>query len=398
MRVLFVHDPPDLYGASRSLLRMASRLSADGHRVLVVLPEDGLLATRLRDSGVQVIAHPHLAVLKRKSARNLGGLAQLCWMFALSMVELFRLVGKFQPDLVHSNSAVVLPAGVVARIRGIPHVWHIREIFADFPKLWIFYRWYIAAFSDRIICVSQAVANQFSPRIRARKVVVLHDGVPVDEFPEVPAAKVQAFRHRYNLNGNLLVGLVGRIKIGRKGQDILLDAAARLKPRFPGTRFAFIGSPFPGNEDHLVRLQKLISEKNLEQEVIYTGDVDDVKTAYAAMDISVQSSVLPEAFSGVVVESMAMSKPVIATRGGGTAEQIEEGITGILVNPGDPEQLATALERLHLDASLRVQLGANGRKQFCERFEFEQFYGKLRTLHSTLIASQKLAATFRRTS
>jgi glycosyltransferase involved in cell wall biosynthesis len=387
MKLLFVHDPPDLYGASRSLLRMASRLSTDGHIVLVVLPGDGPLADKLRDNGVQVLVSPRLAVLKRKSAGTVNGLAKLCGRFLLSAIELFRLVGKFQPDLIHSNSAVVLPAGVVARMKRIPHVWHIREIFSDFPKLWIFYQWHIAAFSDRIVCVSQAVADQFHPRIRVRKLVVLEDGFPSSEFPEVPLATIQAFRHRYNLNGNLLVGLVGRIKIGRKGQDILLDAAARLKPRFPDTRFIFIGSPFPGNEDHLARLKKLITDRNMDDEVIYTGDIDDVTTAYAALDISIQSSVLPEAFSGVVVESMAMSKAVIASKGGGTEEQIEDGITGLLVDPGNSEQLASALEKLQADPELRARLGANGRKKFIEKYEFEVFYSKLRALQSELLAA-----------
>jgi len=387
MKILIVHDPPDLYGASRSMLRMASRLAGDGHSVLVVLPGDGPLAGKLRGRGVQVIESPRLAVVKRKSARSLGAWIQFGGKFVLSVFEMFRVVGKFQPDLIHSNSSVVLPAGVVARFRRIPHVWHIREIFSDFPRLWSFYQWYIAVFSDRIVCVSQAVADQFNARIRARKVVVLHDGFPADEFPVVSAAEVQAFRTRYDLNGNLLIGLVGRIKIGRKGQDVLLDAAARLKARFPGTRFMFIGSPFPGNEDHLVRLRGLITEKNMNKEVIYTGDIDDVKTAYAALDISVQSSVLPEAFSGVVVESMAMGRPVIASRGGGTEEQIEDGITGILVDPGNPEQLAAALEKLQTDPALRARLGANGRKKFCEEYEFEIFYSKLRILQSELIAA-----------
>jgi glycosyltransferase involved in cell wall biosynthesis len=384
MKVLFVHDPPDLYGASRSLLRVASRLSVDGHSVLVVLPGDGPLTGRLRASGVEVVLSARLAVLKRKKAGSIRGLAQLCKQFVLSTFELSRLVGKFRPDLIHSNSAVVLPAGVVARMKRIPHVWHIREIFVDFPKLWIFYQWYIAAFSNRIVCVSQAVADQFSKRIRT---VVLNDGFPVNEFPEVSPATVQAFRHRYNLNGNLLVGLVGRIKFGRKGQDILIEAAARLKPRFPDTRFIFIGSPFPGNEDHLVRLKKLIADRNMDDEVIYTGDIDDVKTAYAALDISVQSSVLPEAFSGVVVESMAMSKPVIASKCGGTAEQIEDGVTGLLVDPGNAEQLALALEKLQDDPELRSRLGANGRKKFIEKYEFERFYTKLRVLQSALLAA-----------
>lgn len=387
MKVLFVHDPPDLYGASRSLLRMASRLSLDGHGVLVILTGDGPLAGKLRDSGVQVVVHPGLAVLKRKSAESLSGLARLCGQFVLSVFDLFRLTGEFRPDLIHSNSAAVLPAGMVARLKRIPHIWHIREILSDFPRLWIFYQWYIAAFSDRIVCVSQAVANQFAPRIRAGKVAVLHDGFPASEFPEVTPAQVRAFRDTYNLNGNLLVGLVGRIKIGRKGQDVLLDAAARLKSRFPDTRFMFIGSPFPGNEDHLVRLRRLITERSLDNEVIYTGDIDDVKTAYAALDISVQSSVLPEAFSGVVVESMAMSKPVIATKGGGTAEQIEDGITGILVNPGDSGQLAAALQKLQDDPDLRARLGVNGRRKFAEKYEFELFYSQLRVLQLSLIAA-----------
>jgi glycosyltransferase involved in cell wall biosynthesis len=386
MKVLFVHDPPDLYGASRSLLRMASRLSTDGHTVLVVLSEDGTLGTKLRDSGVQVVHCPLLAVLKRKNAGSMTGLARLFGKFVWSTFDLFRLTGKFRPDLVHSNSAVVLPAALVARVRRIPHIWHMREIFSDFPKVWNIYQWYIAAFSDRIVCVSQAVAEQFHGRIRDGRVVVLYDGIPAAEFSDVCLAKVHAFRNQFRLNGNLLVGLVGRIKIGRKGQDILLDAAAQIKPQFPNTRFLLIGSPFPGNEDHLTRLQKLITEKSLDRQVIYTGEVEDLKTAYAALDISVQPSVLPEAFGLVITESMAMGKPVIASRSGGAIEQIEDGVNGILVEPGDPEELAAALEKLHNDPVLRARLGVSGRATFIQKFEFEMFYDKLRMMQSVVIA------------
>ncbi len=106
----------------------------DGHGVLVVLTGCGPLAEKLRDNGVQVVVNHRVAVLKRKSAGSLSGLAQLCGKFVLSVFELFRLAGKFRPDLIHSNSAVVLPAGVVAWLKRIPHVWHIREIFSDFPQ------------------------------------------------------------------------------------------------------------------------------------------------------------------------------------------------------------------------------------------------------------------------
>ena len=123
------------------------------------------------------------------------------------------------------------------------------------------------------------------------------------------------------------------------------------------------------------------------EEVIYTGDIEDVKTAYAALDISVQTSVLPEAFGLVVAESMAMGKPVIASRSGGTVEQIDDGVSGILVDPGDVDQLVAALERLQEDPDLRVILGANAKKKFLETFEFEIFYGKLLRLQASLMAS-----------
>ena len=178
---------------------------------------EGTLAAKLQESGVQVVTFPHMAVLKRRSAGSVGGFARLVWNFILSTIQLFRVAGRFQPDLVQSNSAAVLPAGIVTRIKRIPHLWHIREIFSDFPKVWIFYQWFIFAFSDRIVCVSQAVAEQFHPRIRSQKIVVLYDGIPASEFPNVSLDEIQAFRHKYNINGNLLVGLVGRIKIGRKG-------------------------------------------------------------------------------------------------------------------------------------------------------------------------------------
>jgi glycosyltransferase involved in cell wall biosynthesis len=164
---------------------------------------------------------------------------------------------------------------------------------------------------------------------------------------------------------------------------VLLHAAASLKKRFPDVRFLFVGGVFPGNEAHLDQFERLITQLDLVGQVLWTGDVADVKSAYAALDISVQTSVMPEAFSGVVIESMAMGIPVVATRCGGTTEQIKDGITGILVDPGDAEQLASALERLLCDPDLRLRLGLQARKDFLERFEFEPFYRNLRLLQTS---------------
>jgi glycosyltransferase involved in cell wall biosynthesis len=84
---------------------------------------------------------------------------------------------------------------------------------------------------------------------------------------------------------------------------------------------------------------------------------------------------------------MAMNRPVIASKGGGVTEQIEDGVTGLLVDSGDAEQLATALARLQDDPELRARLAENGRKKFLEKYEFEGFYSKLRALQSALLAA-----------
>ena len=77
-------------------------------------------------------------------------------------------------------------------------------------------------------------------------------------------------------------------------------------------------------------------------------------------------------------------KPVIGTRLGGTVEQIEDGVTGFLVEPNDPRELAAALERLLADADLRRRMGENGRARFLRLFEFEAFYARIASVYAQI--------------
>jgi glycosyltransferase involved in cell wall biosynthesis len=389
MRILFVHAPPDLYGASRSLLRLSSRLVSDGHEVMVILPDEGTLASELKASGVSVQLCPNLAIVSRKLLAGLGAPFQFLRNVVSSTVQLRRFVVDFKPDILHTNISLILTSGIVAKLVRRPHVWHMREVFADFGKLLPVLQWVIWALSDRIVCVSDAVKSQFHPRIQ-KKCVVIHNGFPKDEFADVPAERMERFKAQYSLNGNLQVGLVGRIRFGRKGQDVFLKAASMLKPRYPHVTYLCIGSPFPGNEEHLGRLNQLIVELGLEKDVVYTGDVEDIKAAYASLDVSVQPSVLPEAFGGVVIESMAMGKPVVASRSGGTLEQIEDGKTGFLITPGSSEELARALEAL-IEPETRARLGANGHAKYLQEFEFEPFYSRIIATYQSLLSRRSVA-------
>jgi glycosyltransferase involved in cell wall biosynthesis len=381
MRILFVHSGADLYGASRSLLRLSGGLAHDGNAVVAVLPYDGPLRSRLEQRGVTVVIHRMLPVVTREKHRSLVGMLSLLLRVPLSILRLMWLVRKFRPDVVHTNTALILSPGIAAKLCRVPHVWHVREFFGEFPGLWRWYQTFMQCLADRIICVSRAVADQFSITHQKGQLVVLHNGIPRQEWEFVDAARVDDFVRRHGMDGRLVAGVVGRIKWGRKGQEVFIRAAGLLKERFPVAVFALIGSPFPGNEAHLDRTIALVQALGLEGQVVYTGDVDDVRVAYAALDVSVVPSAQPEPFAGVVIESMALGRPVVATRTGGTMEQVEDGVTGLLVRPGDPQALADGLARLLSDEGLRKTMGENGRRRFLERFEFVEFYERMLTIY-----------------
>lgn len=376
MKVLFFHNGSDLYGASRSFLRLNSRLLKDGVSVKAVLPQSGPLYDALVTAGVDVSIMAPFPIIERSAFKSVGGLIRLIFNTPVSVVKILRLMRKCKPDVVHSNLSVLFTPALASRILRVPHIWHIRETYAEFGFFWKVYRRVMAWGADRIVAVSTPIADQFSGAGRA-KAAVIHNGFPRSEFEPVSPERIQTFKTRFGLQDELLVGLVGRIKFVRKGQEYLVQAAARLKQEYPGVKYLLIGSPFPGNEEHLERLQTLIDELGLKGQVIYTGDVDDIKAAYSALDISVLASGLPEPFGGVTIESMAMGKPVVGTAIGGTTEQIEDGVTGILIPPRDPDALAVAVARLLEDKDLREQMGKAGRKRFEECFEFEPFYQKI---------------------
>ena len=132
--VLLVHSSSGHYGADRQLQLIATGLDPDRYTPLVVLPEEGPLADDLRAGGIEVVARRR-AVLRRQHAHPIG-LGALATAAARDARELSRLVRDRKVVLVHSNTSVVLGGAAAAAIARVPHVWHVREIYARFARLW----------------------------------------------------------------------------------------------------------------------------------------------------------------------------------------------------------------------------------------------------------------------
>ena len=181
MRILSVNHTSDVYGASRCLERLAERVVRGGHEMLVVMPSDGPLKEALERHGVTVRLHPLLAIVDRNTTRTLSRKLALALTFPWSVAWLAFAILRFRADLVHTNSGVAISPAFAARLTRRPHVWHVREFFVEFPRLWSRYERMMFRLSDAIIAISQSVRAQFSEAVRS-KVWVVYDGLPRDQF------------------------------------------------------------------------------------------------------------------------------------------------------------------------------------------------------------------------
>ena len=384
-RVLHVNNSADIYGASRMLLRWIRGVDRTRFEPLVVLPEAGPLQQLIEAENVQVILHPRLSIITRPvfhSHRIIGFLLN----YPVSVFFLWRLIRQRRIDLVYTNTGVIVSPALAARLAGVPHLWHIREWFQEFQQIWGTFSWYIRTFSGKIIAISNAVASQFEPR---DKVVVVFDAFSLAAAPTPPGDLRREFRARHALGGDLVVGCVGRIKFVRKGQEILVQATAMLKQRGRPVKALIVGAPFPANEEHLTRLKELVRELGVENQVVFTGELADPRPAYLAMDVLAMTSIQPEPFGGVTNEAMSLGLPVIATNVGGSLDQVVDGLTGLLVAPGDPAALADAIEKLMSNPELRRQMGTAAAERVRQKFSPEAMVSKIEQVFNEALGEPK---------
>lgn len=388
MKILYVSNVSDIYGASRSLLRLASHLARASHEVRVILPRDGPLREHLEQAHVTTVICRDLAIMSRHALGRPFGWVLFLLRLLTSTVRLVAQIRRYKPDLVHTNAGVIVSSCFAAKLSGAVHVWHMREFMSASSRLWVFYQWLMFFFSDAIVCNSKAVAGQFGKTIQRRKTVVIYNGIPAAELKACTAEQVAALKRSCKLSGNPIIGLVGRVNLEQKGQDVFVRAAAVVSAKFPHAEFAIIGSAHPGNEAHFRRLLHLIEGLGLQGKVRCTGDVDNIRALFSMLDVCVLPARKPEGLGNVLIEAMAVGKPVVGTRIGGIPEVIEDGVNGFLVEPGDAQGLAQALENLLEDPGKRLEMGERGRRRFEELFEFRRCHLRIFGLYEDLLRSR----------
>ncbi|MBI2386994.1 MAG: glycosyltransferase [Elusimicrobia bacterium] len=354
---------PGFRGGERQLLYLAAALRARGRANVVCARAGGELEAEARRQGFETASASALPLLRR--ARSEGA-------------------------IIHAHTGHAAGAAAWASWAGVPVVSHRR---VDFPVTGLSARWKYGA-AGKVVCVSKAIADVMrTAGTPENKLAVIPDGLPataeeskwacVDPArfapptPEQRAACRRELAAEFNLPQDaLLIGNLAAL-VPHKDHAALLAAAVIVLLQRPKVKFLIAGR---GPEEE--SLFESIKRMGLLGKVILMGHREDPVPLLKALDVYVQSS-WGEGMGSVLIEAAACGVAIAATTAGGIPEVVEDGATGLLVEPRHPEAMANNLIRLIDDAPLRLRLAAEGRARV-SRFGLTRMANEMEKIYDSL--------------
>lgn len=381
MNLLYVSDSTTVSGAEVMLLHYVDRFSP-AHSVHVFLHADNL---RLRDAlgarGVEFTATSSYSKRVLRSTSNPAALVHYAIAFVRVARELRRVMRRCRTTLVHSISyPASLHAAVALRPTPIRQIWHEHNIKRHHALNGPLYR-FAASTCARIVGPSDAVTSNLARfGIPASRLGTIYNGIDLSRFMPDDQRAAEIRLELGLAAGQPAIGLFGQM-LPYKGHHTLIGAATRLRRTYPTLKCFFVGAL--ENPRYQMELQARIDREGLADHFAFTGWRHDVPHVIRAMDVVVVATTTPEPAALALLEAMAMGRPVVATRTGGTPELVPEGQAGLLYPAADETALAHCLERLLRDDRTRLQMGAAGRSWVEQRFSLERHLSDIETLYRT---------------
>ncbi|MDP2806771.1 MAG: glycosyltransferase family 4 protein [bacterium] len=280
--------------------------------------------------------------------------------------ELAEAVRKEEADIVYANTlktAILL--GLCRNKIKQPMVWHVRDIVSGPPAIILGVIGRIS--QPKLIAVSRAVAAQPALKFSAAAPKVIHNGIDHEKWLFASRQqKPEEIKTRLGVKpGESLIGVFGQLSVW-KGQEHAIKALARLKRRGFLCKLLLAGDAIFAEQGYPEHLKKLAGSLDVSGEVIFSGWLEDAAPFMAASDIIVHTPVKPEPFGRVLIEAMALGKPVVAVKSGGIPEIIDHGRSGLLLE--SHQELPFVLEKLLCHPAQAKALGDEARRQAQLRF------------------------------
>ena len=369
-RILYLHAGAEMYGADKVLLELIKGLDHKEFEVHVILPNDGVLVEALRQVGAQVSVLDY-PILRRKYF-NPKGIVDYIRSYNFYAKQIALYAQEHSIDVVHNNTAAVLEGIYLKRKFKLPLIWHVHEIIVKPKAISDFINMLMGRYADKIVTVSQAVANHIkqSPFIKDSQVKVIYNGVDNTVYYPMDASSI---REKFDIAQDaLVIGMIGRVN-AIKGQNDFIEAVEPLLEKNEQAVAFLAGGVFPGEEWRLEELDKRIASSSVVSQIHRIDYYDKTSELYNMFDIFVLPSIKPDSLPTVVLEAMACSKPVVGYNNGGIAEMVVDDKSGCLVKPNRPQELSKAISLLLDSSEKREKFGRVGYQRQKELFSLESY-------------------------
>lgn len=371
-------------GSYYSLLFLAAGLAKRRYEPVVGFLSDNALISRFRSAGIdtRIFLPRRPIILRWRVARVFAKAANFLKGFVIEPVRLARMLRAQGFCLVHLNNSVVtnhvwMLAALIARIPCVTHERGMNPAFSTRS------RW-LARRLDMVICISDAVRDNFvRSGLGSIRMCTIRNGLDPTELTVTRTGL--EIREEFGFRpDSRLVGIVGNLRHW-KGQEVFIRAFARIADRYPDLAALVIGDTDPANLEYRRGIDRLLAERGLAERTAITGYRSNVADYVDALEILVHASVKPEPFGRVLLEGMALRKPIIASRDGGVLEIVVDGRTGLLFAPGDDAELAGRLIELIDDPERATAMGQTGYQRLLEEFSMGKNVAATESIYDELL-------------
>ena len=353
--ILLFSGPFTVRGSCAYSLRLAERVPTNGFRSTVICPDARQIEPeRRRELRISEYFHLQLPL----------------WNSVVKRMMLQQL--KIDPpDLIHIQARNAACTGMwLARQLKRPFIMTVHDYLQPNERFFVDRRW-----CRRIVAVSEAVKLDLQERtgLPSELITVIHSGVDTDE--ELNETSV------LSINRVPVVGTAGPLE-AVKGIPYFLGAAARVLATGRDVEFIIAGA---GPEES--NLRRLAHELGIDPHVTFVPNLQDFDDALAAMDIFCLPS-LQQGIGTIMLQAMAIGRPVIATRVGGLYRVVRDGETGYLVPPSNSEALAKRIIDLLDHPADAREIGRAAREEVVKQFSVEQMVSQTAALYREIIANE----------
>ncbi|HMN16449.1 MAG TPA: glycosyltransferase [Ignavibacteriaceae bacterium] len=303
-----------------------------------------------------------LNISRQIQSKTETSLSKLIYLKAISEVK--KAIAKFNPDIVHAHYASSYGfLGAMVNFHPLfISVWG-SDVFR-FPKYSlihkIIFRFAISK-ADKIFSTSRVMKTEIE-KYTDKKIFVIPFGIDIERFKPIQVEKVSN-------DDCIIIGTIKTLET-RYGIEYLIRAFAILKKKNLEQKIKLL---ICGKGTLLDKLKILTSELGIQDDVIFAGYInhDQIQYYHNKLDIYVAPS-LEESFGVAVLEASACNKPVVVSNVGGLPEVVDQGVTGFIVEPRNPIELADAIQKLIINSSLRVEMGRKGRDKVIQEYEWKK--------------------------